>query len=82
MDSDAPGLTFSAALLAARRSARELICEEGCWLVYEIPAPAYDRRRSPCLVFETEGAFHRMRDYPAEWRELDDAALLALRDGG
>ncbi|HYD54576.1 MAG TPA: hypothetical protein VEA99_18220, partial [Gemmatimonadaceae bacterium] len=51
----------------------------GPWLVYELPPLDYDRRTSPCLAFESDGSFHRVRQYPADWRTLGDQALLVLR---
>jgi hypothetical protein len=52
----------------------------GTWCVYELPPQMYDRRRGPSLVFQQEGAVRRVRDYPADWRALDDGSLLALRE--
>jgi hypothetical protein len=46
------------------------------WHIYELVETTYDRRSS--LVFETEGVIRRVRNYPAEWRLLPDAELLAL----
>jgi hypothetical protein len=48
------------------------------WCVREIPAPAYDRRQSTVLVFDTVGLARRMRSFPANWRDLSDEELLSL----
>jgi hypothetical protein len=48
------------------------------WRVYELPAPSYDRRQGSSLVFEHSSIMRRLRDYPADWRGLDDGALLRL----
>lgn len=33
---------------------------------------------APSLVFEAEGIFRRVRQYPVDWQELTDAQLYAL----
>lgn len=48
------------------------------WRVYELEPASYDRRGSNTLVFETDGVMRRVRNYPADWRELSPDALLAL----
>lgn len=48
------------------------------WRVYELPAPAYDRRGANNLIFETDGVMRRVRTYPEDWRDLTAEALLAL----
>ena len=48
------------------------------WSVYEAAQTAYDRRRGPSLVFETGQLARRVRDYPANWRELGDEELREL----
>ncbi|MDB4874875.1 MAG: hypothetical protein JWM41_1321 [Gemmatimonadetes bacterium] len=37
-----------------------------------------DRRSSPTLVFESDDVMRRVRDFPHDWRTLDDDRLLAL----
>lgn len=61
-----------------QRTARSVLLDGVLWLVYELPAPAYDRRQNPSLIFETDAAVRRVRNYPAEWRALSDEDLLAL----
>ena len=48
------------------------------WRIYELAAGSFDRRGSNTLIFESDGFVRRVRDYPANWRELSDAQLLAL----
>lgn len=48
------------------------------WLVTEQPYSEYDRRRGSSLIFSSELAVRRVRDYPRDWYTLSDAALLAL----
>lgn len=48
------------------------------WQVYEQEFSDYDRRRGASLIFAAESAVRRVRDYPANWRELSDAELTAL----
>jgi hypothetical protein len=63
----------------ALRTARRVIAVDGeQWLVYELPAFPFDRRNTPSLVFENEHTMRRVRDYPTDWRNLTDEALLEL----
>ena len=49
------------------------------WWVYEF-APAFDRRRGPVLVFESDSIVRTVRTFPSEWRALSDQELLALSE--
>ena len=62
----------------ARRGARQLVVDAVRWLVYELPPMPLDRRSTPSLVFESECAMRRVRDFPVNWRMLSDAELFAL----
>ena len=62
----------------AQETARRLIVEDVPWLVYELPALPFDRRATSSLVFESENAIRRVRNYPPEWRELSDTDLWEL----
>ena len=62
----------------AQRGARQLVVDAVSWLVYELPPQPFDRRSTPSLVFESEGAVRRVRDFPANWRTFGDAELFAL----
>jgi hypothetical protein len=48
------------------------------WQVKEMPFSNYDRRRGLSLIFWSEGAVRRVRDYPANWHELTDGELALL----
>ena len=48
------------------------------WQVREMPFSNYDRRRGRSLIFWSDGAVRRVRDYPADWHELSDDDLLLL----
>lgn len=50
------------------------------WRVHETPAPNFDRRSTPHLVFDSETVVRRVRNFPANWFELSDQALYALTD--
>jgi hypothetical protein len=52
--------------------------EQRRWAVREIASNQYDRRDSRDLVFVSRDIVRRVRNYPAEWYSLDDAALYAL----
>ncbi len=48
------------------------------WQVYEQSFGDYDRRSGMSLIFASEAAVRRVRDFPSDWRLLTDEALLAL----
>ena len=48
------------------------------WLVREQPFSEYDRRRGCSLIFSSELAVRRVRDYPSDWFTLSESALAAL----
>jgi hypothetical protein len=62
----------------AQQPGRRIIIDGELWLVFELPAPPYDRRETPSLVFESEATVRRVRNYPANWRALSDTELFAL----
>jgi len=70
-----------AVLREAQRTARPIFIESIPWLVYELPPPAFDRRRGASLVFESEDVMRRIRQYPPNWRQLSDEDLFALSWG-
>ena len=48
------------------------------WLVSEQPFSEYDRRSGASLIFASELAVRRVRNYPSDWYTLSDQALAAL----
>lgn len=48
------------------------------WQVTEQPFSEYDRRHGVSLIFASDGAVRRVRDYPDDWRSLSDEALAML----
>ena len=48
------------------------------WQVTERPFADYDRRRGLSLIFSSDGAVRRVREYPADWYTLSDEQLFAL----
>jgi hypothetical protein len=48
------------------------------WQVSERPFSDYDRRHGLSLIFASEVAVRRVRDYPANWATLADDELFAL----
>ena len=48
------------------------------WRVAERAFGQYDRRRGLSLIFSSDSAVRRVRDYPANWIDLPDEALAAL----
>lgn len=57
---------------------RTVHASDGYWRVYEVESGPYDRRSGPSLIFESDGVLRRVRDYPANWRELPDAELMEV----
>jgi hypothetical protein len=68
---------------ADRPPAREFIdARHVLWCVYESPRPCADGTPRPgSLIFESDAAIRRVRDFPADWRTLTDAELEALSWG-
>jgi hypothetical protein len=48
------------------------------WHVREQPFSDYDRRRGSSLIFSSELAVRRVRDYPSDWFTLSEVDLAAL----
>ena len=69
------------ALREARGNERAIFIERVRWIVFELAPPVLDRRSTPSLVFESEGTVRRIRNYPPDWRSLDDESLFALSWG-
>jgi len=65
----------------ARLNGRTVVSAGVEWRVYELPPGVYDRRGSASLVFESSDAFRRVRDYPRDWRALDDEHLFEVSLG-
>jgi hypothetical protein len=58
---------------------RSFLDTEGArWRVYEQAFGDYDRRSGMSLIFASDSAVRRVRDYPASWMELSDDELLEL----
>ena len=57
------------------RQARRFVHEgHTLWEVFELPTP----RGEPSLVFQSEAAIRRVRDFPSGWRDLPEYELLLL----
>ena len=48
------------------------------WLVYEQAFADYDRRSGQSLIFSSDAAVRRVRDYPSDWFALSEEDLVAL----
>ena len=48
------------------------------WQVSERPFADYDRRRGVSLIFASDAAVRRVRDFPADWYSLSIEALIRL----
>ena len=58
---------------------RSIVDEDGAhWKVYEQAFGEYDRRSSTSLIFNSDFAVRRVRNYPANWLELSERELLEL----
>ena len=63
-------------------SVRTLLDSEGAqWRVFEQAFSDYDRRSGMSLIFATDAAVRRVRQYPPSWFELPDDELLMLSWG-
>jgi hypothetical protein len=63
----------------AEEREREFVDADGTqWRVKETPFSHYDRRRGRSLIFWSDGAVRRVRDYPTDWYELSDGELALL----
>jgi hypothetical protein len=51
------------------------------WQVFERAFDTFDRRSGASLIFVSEVAMRRVRNYPANWMELSDDALASLSWG-
>lgn len=60
-----------------RPRSREIVVGATVWRVYE-HVPQYDRRAAATLVFVSEGAMRRVRDFPPQWWDLSDDELLGV----
>jgi hypothetical protein len=48
------------------------------WQVSERPFADYDRRHGLSLIFASDAAVRRVREYPENWFSLSDTELIAL----
>ncbi len=74
---DAPRIGDSSLSDTEHKQRRELYIDGARWTV-RLWASAYDRRSRPDLIFESDDAFRRVREYPDNWPALPDAELFAL----
>jgi hypothetical protein len=64
---------------AAETRSRTYVDDDGqIWHVSEQSFSEYDRRRGFSLIFTSDLAVRRVRDYPANWFNLSDGALAEL----
>lgn len=58
---------------------RSFVDDDGArWTVYEQAFGEYDRRSSRSLIFNSDSAVRRVRNYPANWLELSERELMEL----
>ena len=58
---------------------RSFVDDDGAlWTVYEQEFGDYDRRSSSSLIFNSDTAVRRVRNYPANWLELSERELMEL----
>ena len=63
----------------ATRHERVFVDRDGAqWQVKEMPFSDYDRRNGLSLIFWSDGAVRRVRDYPTDWYQLSDDELMRL----
>ena len=63
----------------ALRIERTFIDDDGTsWRVFEQAFSDYDRRRGMSLIFASDAAVRRVRNYPSHWHEMSNGELAAL----
>ena len=68
--------------LTSEQPSRTYIDDDGvCWHVSERAFSPYDRRSGKSLIFASDLAVRRVRNYPADWHLLPELALIALSWG-
>jgi hypothetical protein len=77
--SDSMGRRREALSNDALEAQRTFVDAEGVhWYVYEQAFSEYDRRSGVSLIFSSDAAVRRVRDYPDNWVTLSDAQLTEL----
>lgn len=64
----------------ARGPVRTVARGDVTWHVWEARLGHYDRRSGTHLFFESPMQVRRVRDFPADWRDLTDDALMAVAE--
>ena len=74
-----PGRRYDVHARDASQPVRTFVDAEGVsWRVHEQAFSEYDRRKGRSLIFSSDGAVRRVREYPQEWMKLTDAELSDL----
>ena len=77
--SDSTNRSQPARVTSADRTVRVFVDADGTrWQVSERPFADYDRRRGLSLIFASDAAVRRVREYPGNWHSLTDDELIAL----
>jgi hypothetical protein len=76
---DQPGRGHDVHARDATPAVRTFVDADGVsWRVHEQSFSEYDRRKGRSLIFSSDGAVRRVRDYPQEWMTLTDTELSDL----
>lgn len=60
-------------------SSRNVVDSDGShWHVYEQAFGGYDRRSGRSLIFNSDFAVRRVRNFPDNWNQLSDLELMEL----
>lgn len=63
----------------AGQAVRTFVDAEGVsWRVHEQSFSEYDRRKGCSLIFSSDAAVRRVRNYPPQWTTFTDAELSEL----
>ena len=74
-----PPISIPSAQESSTPPTRSIVDDDGAhWTVYEQAFGDYDRRSSNSLIFSSEFAVRRVRNYPANWMELSQRELMEL----
>ena len=74
-----PPISVQSSQESSTPPSRSFVDDDGAhWTVYEQAFGEYDRRSGRSLIFDSDSAVRRVRNYPGNWLELSDRELLEL----
>ena len=72
-------ISLQSSQVSSTPPSRTFIDDDGArWVVYEQALTEYDRRNGGSLIFNSDFAVRRVRNFPENWMALSDAELTKL----